>query len=201
MTEAKKESDPNNHETPLAQGIDAQPPGMEFDEYFEAQYLRTGNPLFVWQALNSLSVYGQLWAAHNETQASTPLAIPVWCIRYLMEAASRMSNLCRLLDERRRPDDSEGYSALVKWASNPTLTASDAAHRVNDALRIDGSSFTKLSSAQKRAEAFRDFENLVAAGLPVNEAEKEIGKKFGWDDERTVRRYMAEQRNAGKSSR
>jgi hypothetical protein len=176
-------------------------PGMEFDEYFEREYLRTGNPLYVWQALNSLNVYGAMSAAHEGVAASTPRAIPVWCIQYLMNVATRIHNLCNLLDERNRPNDSEGYAALVKWANSPTLSSSDAAHRANGALGIDGAAFTKFRSDQKRAEAFLEFENLVAAGLPVNEAEREIGKRFGWGDERTVRRYMAEQREAGKNTR
>jgi len=199
MTGAEEDSNVNNGETLPVRPTD-EAPGMEFNEYFEEQYLRTGNPLYVWQALNSLNVYGQMWAAHKGAPASTPQEIPIWCIQYLMEVASRMSNLCHLLDERSRPSDSEGYAALVKWANNPTLTSSEAAHRVNDAVRIDGASFTKMGSAEKRAAAFLEFENLVAAGLPVNEAEKQIGKRFGWDDERTVRRYIAERRGAGKKT-
>jgi hypothetical protein len=167
-------------------------PGIEFDEVFEEQYLRTGNPLYVWQALNSLHVYGTMWALSRGFLPSTPRAIPVWCIRYLVEVAARMSSLGHLLDERLRPNDSEGFDALREW--KPSLTPSEAAHRLNDALGIDGTSFTKLQTARQKYSAFLEFENLIAEGLTKKAASERIGEKFGWEDERTVRRYMAEQR-------
>ncbi len=161
MTGTKKDNSTSTTEKLPVQPTDGMP-GIEFDDYWEAQFQKTGNPLYVWRALNSLNVYGNMWNQHHGQSASTPRAIQVWCIQYLMEVATRMNDLCYLLDERIRPEDSEGYDALVGWANKPTLTASGAAHRLNHALNIDGASFTKLQTDTTRAEAFIEFENLIA---------------------------------------
>jgi hypothetical protein len=190
MNERHDENDPSK----TTDGI----PGIEFDEFWEKEFARTGNPLYVWQALNSLRVYGMLWAAHRGVSASTPPAIPKWCIEYLMDVASRVSDLSRGLDETLRPKDSADYSALVEWNRNPTLRPKNAARRLTRALRIDWGSFSKFSSTEKAAVAESLYQNLRADGVSAADAKQIVMKELQLTDERTLRRYFAEAKARGK---
>jgi hypothetical protein len=93
-------------------------PGIEFDEFYEAEFLRTGNPIYVWNAIHSLQVHEFLWASHKSIPPSLPRSIPPWCIKYLVEVASRIRDLSLGLDPALRPKDSDEYSA---WSNGDRI--------------------------------------------------------------------------------
>jgi len=172
-------------------------PGMEFDEFYEAEFMRTGNPIYVWNAIHSLQVHEDMWAAHQGLPASLPRSLPPWCMKYLVEVASRIRDLSLGLDPAIRPNESDEYSAWVEWGRNPTLKPKDAARRLSDGLRLDWKSFTNFRHRDRVALAEQKYKERRSEGLSAREAEELVLRELRIENERTLRRYFAEARLRG----
>jgi hypothetical protein len=188
--ENKTSASPTVHTTHSA-------PGMEFDEFYEAEFLRTGNPIYVWNAIHSLQVHEFLWAAHQGVSPSLPRSIPPWCIKYLVEVASRIRDLSLGLDPALRPNESDEYSAWVEWGVHPTLKPKDAARRLPSALEIDWTNFTNFQHTDRAARAEHIYTEKRSEGLSARKAEELAMQELGIENERTLRRYFAEARQRG----
>lgn len=172
-------------------------PEVEIEQYWESQYDKTKNPLYVWKALAALDTQTRLRDEHFGVPHTDLRPIPVWCIQYLMQVAQRISTLTLFLDERIQPQDPH---EVWKWIANPSLTPAEAAARLSEALGIDWTSFTKLRTDDKQTEVFLDLAGLRADGLSSKEAMRQVMEKHGIADERTVRRYVAAVRGRGETT-
>jgi hypothetical protein len=166
-------------------------------EFWEGEFLRTGNPIYVWKAIHSLNVAETQRAAKQGVPALLPPEIPTWCVRYLVDVASRMYDLSLGLDEAQRPKDSDEFSAWVAWGGKPTLRPREAARRLPNALRLDWKAFTSFQRTERAALADYIYRVKRLEGLSARDATDLVMQKLGVENERTLRRYFAEARQRG----
>jgi hypothetical protein len=177
---------------------------------YEGDFRRTGNPIYVWEAIRFCVGHAldaefltgprvttaEDYSARRQ-RAFQRVVLPPWCLEYLFQASFRISDLSFGHDEKKRPtySDSPDYdAALLEWHCNPTLSADEAADRLAAALgfRRDGwNAFYHRGKDDYDARILEDFRDLLAEGSSKGEAYESLAYLYDFDEVRSVQRRVA----------
>ena len=169
---------------------------------------RTGNPLFVWDAIalcrKHASHKAMILAATDEEAARAamdvvPAPLPDWVLRYLGNVAHAISNLAKGRDWRtflQIPD--EGWSERERSATRAwlagTLDPDEAAKLVPCTLgltRPGYNAFREHIAINHAAWLADDVRHLrEAEGMTLDEAAAEVAEREGYEDPRSVLRIV-----------
>lgn len=191
------EPNPSNSRQAAPGTMDQGLPDIIFsDFYMEAMrkmYKATGNPIPVWWAI---------WWHTNET--SEPL--PGWCMEYLAEVASKITDLADGRDFRDRgkqppplsesrgfPDQRKG----IDWQRMREL--------VPAALGLTGAgnnnAFRDAHGGMRAARAAAHYARLTRSGTSAKEAEVEIIRLLGISDDSAARKIIRDGKKLLKGER
>jgi hypothetical protein len=198
-------------------------------EILKKRFRATGNPFYVWEAIRLCSFkkfdkyldenplddtapdYGKkLFEQLLKRDTDMEFPLPGWVCAYLRNAAFRIWNLERGLDERLIPDESkfkkevpaaaadfgdkdEFMVAFSKWRNTPTLIADGAIARIPSILGfiIQGKNFlARIWKQGSNANLYDVFCDLKDQGLSANQAYSYLAEHLEID-ERTIRRRIS----------
>lgn len=175
-------------------------------DYFEKRFKETGNPLYVWQALDAAVVSLVVKRHRSKGSDLSPLSplslqseVPEWCIWYLWTIAHDLSDIAHGRD----PDAREGAIAAggdtyERWLEGGQLELETVNRRAWRAFRLTRpgwSAFREFRSEQEAAEARAAFDEARRVGRSVDDARIEAAAALGAEDpyaydERELRRRM-----------
>ena len=167
----------------------------------------TANPLYVWRAIDLCFRIAQLDMPRADARRlplSSANPFPSWCMEYLHRTAVRFGALAEGQDFHQLPKpigeqepSAEGWKQAIEGGAE--LPPEDAARLVPAALgtsREGWNAFQAAASlAGKELDEFSDFV-LREDGLKPRQRMDTLLEEAGMTDERTMRRRLAEAREA-----
>lgn len=170
---------------------------------FEERFKETGNPLYVWQALDIAGLLLISRQAESKGQdvstISLQTTVPDWCMRYLWSVAVQLSALASGRDPDAWADAFlAGGDTYERWLKGEQFDLETINRRAWKAFRLTRpgwSAFREYRSEQESAEARAAFDGARDMGRSVDEARIEAAAALGADDpygydERELRRRM-----------
>lgn len=160
----------------------------------ERSFEETGNPIYVWQALDSL-IFRRFNAAleSEDWKPGDPLpqlVLPEWCTRYLRNAALRIEYLSRGLDVSQQPPPND--QSRDTWYATPTLSAKKALSHLPASLgftKAGWNAFDEFWRTERKRKATEFRDRLRSDGLSPREVNEKVMMQFNLQDDRTIRRY------------
>lgn len=189
-------------------------------------YEKTRNPIYVWEAIRrardlalwdwddaqrSLSEEEYEKAVAQKMHAGTwppaPKELPEWCMRYLLDTASRIYFLQNALDERKRPEDNpdqteeENHLMWRAWKQGAPISAKNATNRLPAAFgfaRKGWNAIDEIFRGNIEDDIREKYASLLAGGLTKSLAQERLLTITGITDERQLRRILTYKTKLGK---
>ena len=179
-------------------------------ELNRARWEHTGNPVYVWKAISACFMLGAAstrlltGSMPDPLPGAQPHPLPAWCLLYLGTIATRIDCLTEGKDFRLLPKPFGHLEPTAEvWENSraipPSLDPLGAAETMAQALGFirDGWNAFERSAAlaEKELDDFSEWA-LRSEGKSASEAMTILLQETGINDERTMRRRLAEARAA-----
>ncbi len=163
-------------------------------ERMETEYAITANPLYVWEALDTLL------NDRRTKDAARKAPLPDWIIEYLARSANAISWLSGCWDYRAVEAATRENKTLADLcaALDHKLSSSQATKQVGEALGFEKRGrnvFVQYKARNEMVDDLIEYGEMLDEGASSREAILAIMGSRQIDDERTVRRRLAAARD------
>jgi hypothetical protein len=152
-------------------------------EVYRVAFKNTGNPVYVWKALRWLHpLFTQNRILAGEDLPPGPGVPPEWCMEYLLKCARAVDDLCWGLDPR---------DTNIELSEGQRI---DVLPAVLGFTRPGWNAFSHYYSIKEMEYVGRYLQELRDEGVPYSVALVKTAERYGYQDERSLRRRMAKSR-------
>jgi len=153
-------------------------------EVYRIAFKNTGNPVYVFAAIRLFSPTMLAAWQGADPSGGRDVALPNWCVNYLTQCAQAVERVSYGSDPRR-----DEVSLRITDAQKVDLLP-----RLFGFVRPGWNAFADFYSAFKMRWPEKYFAEMRSDGMSYARAMAETAARFGYEDERSLRRRLAKRR-------